>query len=116
LVNESNYEEHPDAHLIRPFEQIQHYYTVYQTRYRFILTNEYNINVQIKLSSPISNQKAPKPFRQKRSKDYRRILSDTLTKTDISDTFSAMSFKPKPQNEDVTALKVAIVPWKHGKS
>ncbi|KAJ9636911.1 hypothetical protein H2204_005057 [Knufia peltigerae] len=119
LVGDGDYEEQPDAHLVRPFEQIQHYCTVYGTRYGFILTDEFVVLVRVKLSPPASKQRASRPPRQTMPESHRRVRSDTSTSTnvsDVSDSFSAMSFRPKPQDEDVAALEVKIVPWDHGSS
>ena len=47
------------------------------------------------------------------------MLSDTSTTTktsDLSDSFITISFRPKPQDQNVAALGVKTVPWNHGSS
>lgn len=112
MVNEGNYENRRDARrMVRPLKQIQHYCTTYQTRYDFIITNEFAVMIRVRLSPPTSG--SLRPNRGMGSEGHRRILSDALTNTDISDSLSAMSFRPKPQDEDVGALDVVVVHWKH---
>ena len=58
LLNEGDYEERPDAlRLVRPFEEIQHYCTVYPTRYGFILSDEYVVISRARFSLSMSGQK-----------------------------------------------------------
>ncbi|OAL38869.1 hypothetical protein AYO20_01620 [Fonsecaea nubica] len=119
VVGNGGYEDHPSTHLVRPFEQLQHYCTVYRTRYGFILTNEFLVLIRLKLSPSASKQRLFRPRRQTVAESHRRVLSDTSTGTnvsDVSETFSTMSFQPKPQDEDVGGLEVKIVPWDHGSS
>jgi hypothetical protein len=47
--------------------------------------------------------------------DHKRILSDVSTMTDVSETFSALSFEPQSDSHDVAGLDVAAIPWDHGK-
>ncbi|OCT52734.1 hypothetical protein CLCR_10494 [Cladophialophora carrionii] len=119
LVDDGSYEEQPDSHIVRPFEQIQHYCTVYQTRYGFILTDKCVVLIRVRLSPPTAKNRATRPQRHKVSEGHQRVLSNTSTGTtisDVSDTFSVMSFRPKPQDEDVAVLEVLRVAWSHGSS
>jgi hypothetical protein len=47
--------------------------------------------------------------------DHKRILLDVSTMTDVSETFSALSFEPQSDSHDVAGLDVAATPWNHGK-
>ncbi|KIW28865.1 uncharacterized protein PV07_04728 [Cladophialophora immunda] len=118
LVAAGNYLDQRDANIVRPFEQVQHYCKVYKTRYGFILTNKVFVAVRARLS-PSPQGPTSRLSRQRAVKSHNRVLSDTSTGTnvsEISDSFSTMSFRPEPRDADVAMLEVVITPWDHGNS
>jgi hypothetical protein len=100
---------------VSPFEQVQHYCQQWDTRYGFIVIDKSLIVVRLKLSSPNLSLRKPSQTRDVQSLGHKRILSDVSIMTDVSETFSALSFKPQSDSHDITGLDVAAIPWDYGK-
>lgn len=100
---------------VSPFEQVQHYCQQWGTRYGFIITDKSLVVVRLKLSPPSPSQRQLRQLRDTQSSGHKRILSDASTMTDVSETFSAMSFEPPYDEQDIGGLEVATIPWDHGK-
>jgi hypothetical protein len=110
------YERYPSRrNAVSPFEQVQHYCKQWSTRYGFIITDKYLVVFLLKLPPPDPSQGLSRHIRDTQSSGHKRILSDASTMTDVSETFSAMSFEPPSDGLDVRGLEVATVPWDHGK-
>jgi hypothetical protein len=93
-----------------PFEQMQYYCQQWGTRYGFIITDKSLVVVRLKLSPPDPSQGLSRRIRDIQSSGHKRILSDASIMTDVSETFSAMSFEPPSDSHDIGGLEVATIP------
>jgi len=115
IINKGNYEDESAdrRNVVKPFEQIQHYCTTRQTCWGFILTDRNLTIVRLKLSPLVSSGQSRQTRQKTFESHHRRILSDSSTATDLSDTLSSMSFRPRPQDADIGSLEIVIIPWQH---